>query len=151
MKNTAIILCFLLFGMTNINLKADPQNDARIEVCQKVDIAQIASILGWNESQIQTEALVSSSSQKNGACKYVFGDEDLVIIVKEKVKRENNLETVRSFGTLDGSSTEGSDKVTYEMKKSDGKYDIELNYGTKKDFFEADELMKKIMEIVNKL
>ena len=151
MRNTAIIICFLLFGMTTINLKADPQNDARIEVCQKVDIAQITSILGWDESQVQTEALVSSSSQKNGACKYVFGDKDLVIIVKEKVKKENSLETVRSFGTVDGSGAEGSDKVTYEMKKSDGKYDIELNYGTNKKFSDADELLKNIMNLVSKL
>jgi hypothetical protein len=151
MKNTAIIICFLLFGMTTINLKADPQNDARIEVCQKVDIAQIASILGWNESQIDTEALTSSSTQNSGACKYVFGDEDLVIIVKEKVKKENSLETVRSFGTVDGSGAEGSDKVTYEMKNSNGKYDIELNYGTNKNFQDADKLLENITKLVQKL
>lgn len=145
------MISVLLLGISNISLKAKPNTDTKIEVCEKIDISRIASILGWNESQIETESLSSSSNLRNGVCRYVHGNEDLLIAVKEENKSQEKGGTYRAFSTVDGAKINGSDKSTYEMKKQIGKYEVELNYGTEKEFEEANELMEQISALVNQL
>ena len=76
----------MLLGISNINLVAKPNIDSKIEVCDGLEISQIATILGWNVSQIETESLSSSSNLRNGVCRYVHGDEDLLIKVKKRAE-----------------------------------------------------------------
>jgi len=151
MKIQVILIYFLIFGISSYIVGANPKNDSRIEVCESVDISELANILGWDQSQIETESLSSSSNKKNGVCRYVHGDEDLVVVVKVRSKKNNKGGTVKLFGGVDGSKVEGSDKLTYEMNNVDGKYEVELNFGTEREVFDAHDVMEKIMKLVNKI
>ena len=145
------MISIMLLGISNISLKANPNTDTKIEVCDGIDISRIASTLGWNESQIETESLSSSSNQKNGVCRYVHGEEDLIILVKEKNNNQEKGGTRQEYGTVVDGVVMGTTKQTYEMKKQIGQYEVELNYGTEKEFDEAYELMEKISALVNQL
>ena len=148
MKNLAIMISIMLLGVSNINLIANPSTDNKIEVCEEVDIRRIASILGWNESEIESESMVSSSNQRNGVCRYVHKNEDLVIIVKEINKSQEKGGTYRAFGTVSDGRSNDSAKQTYELKKNVGKYHVELNYGTEKDFADVHALLEKITLLI---
>ncbi len=151
MKNIAIIISIMILGISNINLNAKPSTDSKIEVCDGIDISRVASILGWNQSQIETESLSSSSNQRNGVCRYVHGDEDLLIIVKEKNKSQEKGGTYRAFGTVEGAKIKGTDKSNFQFKNTVGQYEVELNYGTEKSYDDAYELMEQITALVNQL
>ncbi|PKL80718.1 MAG: hypothetical protein CVV25_03180 [Ignavibacteriae bacterium HGW-Ignavibacteriae-4] len=151
MKTALIIISILLLGISNINLKANPDTGNNINVCEEVDISQIAALLGWNQSQIETESMVSSSNQRNGVCRYVHGDEDLVIVVKERNKSQEKGGMGKSFGTVSDGSEKGGAKQTYELKNTVGDYQVEMNYGTEKNFADAYQLMEQIAALVNQL
>jgi hypothetical protein len=151
MKNIAIIISIMFLGISNINLIAKPSTDTKIEVCDGIDISQIATILDWSESQIETESLSSSSNQRNGVCRYVHGDEDLLIIVKEKNKSQEKGRTYRAFGTVEGAKIKGSNKSNFQFKNTVEQYEVELNYRTEKSYDDAYELMRQITALVSQL
>lgn len=146
MKKILFILMFAFVALSVLSAK-DEQDNSKYDVCEKVDKAQIASILGWNEAATEVETLTSSSGRSLGVCRYTYQGEELIINVKEKLDSKKYAGSFNAFSSVkspNNPSGENIHKLTYLHSK----YEIELNYKSAEFTGDAFKLMSDIGKIV---
>ena len=99
MKTSLVLGLVMLLCVNNLKSMQDSTKSDDIQVCEIVDLDQIAAILGWNASNVKSEPL-SSSNAKSGVCRYTYNDEELIVRATDDAK-PSDVNTL--FTTVGGS------------------------------------------------
>lgn len=146
MKTSLVLGLVMLLCVNNLKSMQDSTKSDDIQVCEIVDLDQIAAILGWNASNVKSEPL-SSSNAKSGVCRYTYNDEELIVRATDDAK-PSDVNTL--FTTVGGSFDKETGEQIFEMNKIIKKLKVSLYFKTKRVVNEAYELMENITDLVNK-
>lgn len=136
---TLVALIFFI----SINLSAQEPVITRItDACTDVKIVQIAAMLGWDLDKIEVEPMELSDKTMSSSCKFIFGQEELIIDIEDIGYVEVLPTHIEHYVISEGSYNAETEFLIYEMNSLIKTYHISLKFKTNR----SDEGMYEILE-----